>query len=456
VTAALARLRPYQLPVARAVLDSVINQRGLTFVCRMSRQAGKNETSAQLEAALLALANAGVLPPASLSIVKAAPTLTPQTKRSRARLISTLRAAGLRFSTGDQVVRVGNAWTSFASGEPNANVVGDTAGLLLEIDEAQDFDIDTYDKKFAPFRAAFNATAVLWGTAWSDVDLLERERQAALRAAALDGVRRVFDVEWREVARHVPAYGAFVAAEQQRLGPTHPLFVTQYELQTLAGEGKLLSPDALAQLAGSHARTTTRPTAARIVAGLDLAGGADSGATSHDRTVLTLGAVTGPSPADPIQQNHVAVLHHISWLGEPHERLLPQLRDLLRNVWHVDKIAVDATGLGETIARVLTSTLGDDTVLPVKFTRSSKSALGFALIETTATGRLKLYEPDASADAITCWDELTKCRRELLPGQLIDWRVPEDEGHDDYVTSLALMVHAANAWESRVARGRRP
>ncbi|MGB9879166.1 MAG: hypothetical protein ACPLRM_00265, partial [Anaerolineae bacterium] len=45
-------LRPYQLAPAKAIVDSVIHRRGLTFAVVMSRQAGKNELSAQLEAYL--------------------------------------------------------------------------------------------------------------------------------------------------------------------------------------------------------------------------------------------------------------------------------------------------------------------------------------------------------------------------------------------------------------------
>src|SRR2546426_10708158 len=46
-------LRPYQLEPARAILHSVVHGQGLTFTVMMSRQAGKNELSAQLEALLL-------------------------------------------------------------------------------------------------------------------------------------------------------------------------------------------------------------------------------------------------------------------------------------------------------------------------------------------------------------------------------------------------------------------
>ena len=48
-------LRPYQLEPARAIVDSVLHDRGLTFAVMMSRQAGKNELSGQLEAYLLNL-----------------------------------------------------------------------------------------------------------------------------------------------------------------------------------------------------------------------------------------------------------------------------------------------------------------------------------------------------------------------------------------------------------------
>ena len=38
--------------------------------------------------------------------------------------------------------------------EPGANVVGHTAGLLLEVDEAQDVDVETFDRAFRPMAAS--------------------------------------------------------------------------------------------------------------------------------------------------------------------------------------------------------------------------------------------------------------------------------------------------------------
>ena len=49
------KLRPYQQEVAKTVLDSVQNHRGLTFSVEIARQGGKNELSAHLELLLLTL-----------------------------------------------------------------------------------------------------------------------------------------------------------------------------------------------------------------------------------------------------------------------------------------------------------------------------------------------------------------------------------------------------------------
>ena len=48
-------LRPYQLEIARAVVDSILNSRGLTFSVEIARQGGKNELSAHIELLLLTM-----------------------------------------------------------------------------------------------------------------------------------------------------------------------------------------------------------------------------------------------------------------------------------------------------------------------------------------------------------------------------------------------------------------
>ena len=83
------RLRSYQAEIGRAILDSVISKKGLTFSVVIARQGGKNELSAQVEVLLLTIFM-GV----GGSAVKASPTFKPQTINSILRLKERLDDAG--------------------------------------------------------------------------------------------------------------------------------------------------------------------------------------------------------------------------------------------------------------------------------------------------------------------------------------------------------------------------
>jgi hypothetical protein len=156
-------LRPYQLEPARAILDSVLHHKGLTFTVMMARQAGKNELSAQLELYLLNLFQR-----AGGNIVKCAPTFKPQIINSKLRLEHALnnRWNSRQWESGyGYMVSLGKASVMFFSAEESSNVVGATAHLLLEVDEAQDVSAEKYAKEFRPMGATTNVTTVLYGTA---------------------------------------------------------------------------------------------------------------------------------------------------------------------------------------------------------------------------------------------------------------------------------------------------
>ena len=458
------RLRPYQVEAGRAILESVRTGQGESFSVEMARQGGKNELSAQLEALLLTLHMRR-----DVDAVKCAPTFEPQGRISLRRLWSRLQEAGLgplASMEAGHVVRVHRARLVFLSAEPGANVVGHTAQLLLEVDEAQDVDKEKFDRDFRPMAATANATTVFWGTAWDDSTLLERAKQRHLELERQDGLRRHFEYDWETVARYNPAYGRFVEAERARLGEQHPLFLTQYCLKPIAGAGRLFAPGQLAQLAGRHARQRAPRTGETYVAGLDLAGGAvdavatgtsggaTAGSARRDSTVLTIARALFPSGDALVQDPRLEVVEHYTWSGEPHETLLPRLADLLREVWQVRRLSVDATGLGETIARLLTTALGSQVVRPVRFTQESKSRLGYGLLAAVNGGRLKLYEGDGSAEYRYCQRELELARTAFRANRTMNFFVEPADGHDDYLVSLALLVDAASDAAPRTARGR--
>ena len=453
------RLRPYQAEVGRAIVASVLARSGLSFSVTMARQAGKNELSAQLE--LFLLARHARLP---LEAIKCAPTFEPQALLSLRRLWTRLRDAGLRDLAAiveGRSVQLGRARQLFLSAEPGSNVVGHTAGLLLEIDEAQDVAKEKFDRDFRPMVASTNASIVYYGTPWDDSTLLEEAKQHHLELERRDGVRRHFEFDWQAVAEHVPAYGRFVEGERQRLGEDHPMFRTQYALRTVAGEGRLFSASQRAQLQGSHSRRSRPAEGETYVAGLDLGGqalgegpfdGLRTGpAREHDATVLTIARVVPPESA-LLPEPRLEVVEHFAANQMPDDELFARLADLLGSVWHVRQVGVDATGLGETLARLLARALGQETVRPLKFTSESKSRFGFGLLAAVNGGRLKVYAADGSPEYRAFWREAELARAVYRRNRTMNFFVSPADGHDDYLVSLALTVEAAKDVDPRPRR----
>jgi len=379
------------------------------------------------------------------------------------RLWNCIAWAGLRplASKEANAIRMGDARAIFLSAEPAANVVGHTASILLEADEAQDIDEEKFDREFRPMAATTNATTVYYGTAWDDRSLLEHVKQQNLALERRDGVRRHFQYDWEEVARDNVPYRKYVENERDRLGERHPMFLTQYRLITLAGEGRLLTAPQRAQLQGSHERRSSPSPGGTYVAGLDLAGGAEAldapmpqTSRGRDSTVLTIGRLDYAAAPVLVGEPRVEIVEHIAWTGEPHELLLPRLIDLLRDVWHVTRVAVDATGLGETAARLLAAALGESRVEAVKFSAERKSKVGFALLAAVNGGRLKVYRADGSAECREFWHQCWLARVTYRANQTMNFFVEAADGHDDYLISAALLVEASRAQRRRVATGR--
>jgi hypothetical protein len=154
----LRRLRPYQREIAVAILDSVFGRKGLTFSVEIARQGGKNELSAQLELLLLTLYMTE-----PWNLIKCSPTFRPQTVISMIRLKDRLNDAGFAgiwITELGYIIRLVNARAIFLSADKSANVVGNTAHLLLEIDEAQDVNKEKYTRDFKPMGATTNVTSL--------------------------------------------------------------------------------------------------------------------------------------------------------------------------------------------------------------------------------------------------------------------------------------------------------
>jgi hypothetical protein len=449
-------LRPYQQEIFRAVIDSVYRRRGLTFSVEIARQGGKNELSAHLEKGLLAASFN-----AANNLIKCSPTFDPQALISMQRLEDRLDDAGLsgiyQVERG-HIVRLGKARVIFLSADKSSSVVGNTAHLLLEIDESQDVSKDKYTKEFKPMGAATNVTSVHYGTTWDDNTLLEEVKQTNLELERRDGIKRHFRYDWQEVAKYVEGYDVYVEGERARLGENHPLFMTQYRLLPVHGGGGFLNAQQKAQLHGEHSRMRRAVVNKVYVAGLDIAGEEENAQLNvltnpkRDATVLTVAELdfTGCNAVN--KEPVIRVVEHFRSVGKKHPELYAQLVDLIKNVWHCRRVIVDATGVGEPVASFLRQALGSR-VEPFKFTEASKSQLGFSLLAAVNSGRLKLYQGDGSPEYQEVWQEIEQAQSQYRASQTMNFYVDPAQGHDDFLMSLALTVEAARGYTPREARG---
>ncbi len=476
-------LRGYQREVARAVVESVINEQGLSFAVMFPRQSGKNETQAQLEAYLLLL-----LSESPAEIVKISPTRSPQAENAMRRLERVLAA---NCATRERwkkengyIYRVGQARMYFFSGSPEANIVGATASTLLEVDEAQDVLVEKFDKDIALMAASTNATQIFWGTAWTSHTLLARELRAARRAEAEDGIRRCFVLTGQEVAAEVPAYGKYLARQVARLGRSHPLIRTQYFCEEIDGAAGMFPPERRAKMRGTHPRLRVPRRGMQYALLVDVAGEDEAAlrgeaALAHpgrDLTALMVVEVSLERLEDSAVRGAVyRVVDRCQWHGTGHTRLQENLA-LLAEHWKARYVVVDATGVGAGLAAFLRRAL-PRRVIPFLFTASSKSKLGWDFLAVVESGRFRDWQPGAEGELAGVLDapggpeslrdywaatgdcvredgraafyrQLDACQMDVSPGpeQRMRWGVPEGRRdplngeplHDDLLLSAAL------------------
>lgn len=441
-------LRPYQMDAARPVIASVLDGHPDQFAIVFARQAGKDETLAQLLAFLLFRRRS-----IGGTVIVAAPTYKPQALVSRDRLLAVLRANPLTMlmvRTPDAAtVQVGDARVRFLSAARTANARGQTADLLLVANEAQDINPDVWDAVFDPMAASTNATTLFLGTVWSRNTLLARQMRYLRGLESADGQPRVFLVPWQRVARDVPAYGDRVRARIDHLGESHPFIRTEYFLEELDGENSLFPPARIAQLQGDHPRCQRAEPGKRYALLLDVAGEEESGGSQaafahgtsrRDSSALTIVHVDTAARSDgrPVYR----VVDRRVWTGANQAELHDQLVDLARSAWKASWLVIDATGIGAGMASFLEANLrpGGVRVVPFTFTGASKSRLGWDLIGLIDSGRLKEYADDGATETGLLHAQLRATTYEVLPGpgNVLRWSVPEADGHDDLIMSLAL------------------
>lgn len=446
-------IRPYQKPAVDAIVDSVLNHKGLHFVVMFPRQTGKNEIQGQMENYILfRFSQIGG------QIIKVSPTWKPQSINAKQRyervmMNNQITTKLARPSQGFQYV-MDRSKIIFLSGDPNSSIVGATADLLLEVDEAQDVGIGKFDKEIAPMAASTNATVAFFGTAWTNDTLLARERMDAERLEKMDGIRRVFRLTCEDVFPDVPAYKTYVLGQIAKMGRNHPTIKTQYFSEEIDAESAFIK-NAEILMAGTHSRREAPEENEIIAMMIDVAGGEEENKAGlkletndteqRDATAITICSIDLSTLSSEKHAVTWKVLCRYNWTGIPFDQQYIRVEGLV-NIWAPAIVCCDGTGIGAGMSTFVRALVGPDRFIEFIFTMESKSKMGWAWLGMVNTGRWKEYKDSDELQKIY-FEQLKYCRYEVIPGpgQKIKYSVPDgtrnnkgDYVHDDLIMSAAM------------------
>lgn len=452
----------YMLALERIVGETIKGTMENAQMCAIwSRQSGKNESNARVEARLLSIYNRNLLP---LEIVKCSPTWRPQCLISKERLKKVMSTPLFQlllkpvWSEG-YICSIGNASMKLVSADPKANNVGLTASLMLSADEMQNIQSDIFDVNFRPMTLSTSAPIIGSGTSWATDSLLERQRQRALEFEAVSGIKCCHIVPWDRVAEELPRYGRTVQKDIDLYGEDHILIQTQYCCRPVDSAGMLLSSSEVNQVVGDHQRGIAPREGRVYVAGVDFASCREQNEEEilknpqirkeRDSTVVTIGELIYKLDKDTGRKiPFVRIVDHLWVKGLDPAASTDTIYNYIFTHWNCVRAVLDANGVGDTPSEIIRLRRPQQ-VTSLHLSATTKSRLGYDLQGAVKTDRLKIYRFDDSDEWSENFFQLRQCRRlELRENNVMKWGAPRckidgRDVHDDFTLSMAYCLEAA-------------
>ena len=259
------KLHPYQEPLARRVIESVIINDGEEITALASRQSGKSETIANTVATLMViLPRLARMYPELLGkfgdgiwVGMFAPTQN-QVETLYSRTVSRLTSERAMEVFGDPEIddiptkapgvvrnlklKKSGSTIMMMTANPRAKIESKSFHLII-IDECQEADDFVVSKSIAPMGAYYNATIVKTGTPTTHKNgfyrsiTLNKRRQTQGRNAK----QNHFQWDWKDVAKIQSNYDKFIKKEMLRIGEDSDEFQMSYNC--LTPDTKVLTRD---------------------------------------------------------------------------------------------------------------------------------------------------------------------------------------------------------------------
>ena len=448
-------LHPYQKPLAKRMMESIIINDGEEITALAARQSGKSETIADTVSTLMVLLPrlAKIYPELlgkykdGLMVGLFAPTESQAetlfsrtvTRLSSERALDVLSDPEIddiaaKVGGVTKMIRLKKSGSSLTmmTANPRAKIESKSFHLIV-IDECQEADDFIVNKSISPMRAYYAGTMVKTGTPTTSKNnfyrsiQLNRRRQTGKRAR-----QNHFQWDWRDVSKYNDNYSRFIKKEMLRIGEDSDEFQMSYNCKWLLERGMFVTSSIMDELGDTSQELVKVWHQTPVVVGVDPA-------RKMDSTVVTVVWVDWDRPDEFGYFDH-RILNWLEIQGDDWEEQYFQIVNFLSN-YDVLALGVDANGVGDVVAQRLKVLMPRAEVIPLTSSQSEQSGR-FKHLQALIQREMLSFPAHAKTRRLNLWKRFYQ--------QMIDAEIQykgnnftvaaprEAYAHDDFVDSLAI------------------
>jgi hypothetical protein len=448
-------LHPYQKPLARRIIESVIIGDGEEITALAARQSGKSETVADTVATLMVLLpRLSKLYPDLLGKFKDgiwvglfAPT-EGQAETLFGRTVSRLTSDRANEILGDPEIddeakRIGGvtrqiklknsgSTITMMTANPRAKIESKSFHLVI-IDECQEADDFIVAKSISPMMAYYAGTMVKTGTPTITKNNFYKSIQLNKRRQTDRGRRQNhFQWDWKDVAKINDNYSKFIKKEMLRIGEDSDEFQMSYNCKWLIERGMFVTASIMDDLCDTSQELVKVWHKTPVVVGIDPA-------RKMDSTIVTVVWVDWDRPDEFGYFDH-RVLNWLELQGDDWEVQYFEIVNFLAN-YDVLAVGVDANGVGDAVAQRLQILLPRAQVVPLTSSQSEQSGR-FKHLQALIQRQALSFPGHAKTKRLRVWkrfyQQMTDAEIQYKGPNFLVSAPEENYAHDDYVDSLAI------------------
>jgi hypothetical protein len=447
-------LHPYQKPLARRIMESVIINDGEEITALAARQSGKSETIANTVATLMVLLPrlAKMYPDLLGKFVNGiwigmfAP-VEGQVETLFGRTVNRLTSERAQEILGDpeiddslgkvpgvtRQIKLKNSGSTLMmmTANPRAKIESKSFHLIV-IDECQEADDFVVSKSISPMLAYYSGTMVKTGTPTVSKNNFYRSIQLNKRRQTGRGRQNHFQWDWRDVSKVNANYERFIKREKLRIGEDSDEFQMSYCCKWILERGMFVTSTVMDELGDTSQEIVKSWFKSPVIVGIDPA-------RKMDSTVVTVVWVDWDRPDEFGYYDH-RILNWLEIQGDDWEDQYFQIVNFLAN-YNVMYIGVDSNGVGDAVAQRLKLLLPRAEVISLSSSLSEQSKRWKhlkALIDRKMVG----WPAHAKTRRLRTWKRFYQQMTDLetkFQGPNFSAKAPDEaHAHDDFPDALAM------------------